>query len=345
MYNIAHVIQAPENSIIAVDEPEMYLHKTITNQLWNKLEEIRSDCLFIYLTHDLEFAGGRTSSKKVWIKSFKYNDTFKNSHEWDIKSLPEIEIPDELLLKLLGSRKTILFCEGKDKVSLDKQILEIIFPNLTIIPVASCKDVINYTKSYNRVPNLNTNAIGLIDRDHREDKQLQSLKKANIHTLPFAEIENLFFCEEFLELYTKKYDEDSEVIKQIKKEVIENLSKYKELQISNFVSSKINHYFTETHVDKANIKDSIIKNFDKFQSKIDINTWYTNREIAIDKIITDADYTQAIKIFNNKGLFTIANKHFKVTDFEYKAMNYLKKNKEAQIVVLKYFPSEISSET
>lgn len=344
LYNISHVIQAPENSIITVDEPEMYLHKTIANQLWNKLEEVRSDCLFIYLTHDLEFAVGRASSKKIWIRNFEYNtDVLHNKHKWDIQPLPETKIPDELLMRLLGSRKTILFCEGKDNKSLDKQIYEIIFPDLTIIPVVSCKEVIDHTKSYNKIPNLNTKAIGVIDRDHREETQLSCLKLSNIHALPFAEVENLFFCEEFLKLYISKYDEEPEIVELIKGKVMETLAKQKELQISNFVSSKINYYFTETHVDKANVKDSIVKNLSKFQSKIDIDEWYANREIEVKKIIADGDYNQAIKIFNNKGLFAIANECFKVNNFQDRAMKYLKNNKEAQITILNNFPSEISS--
>ncbi|PXV58857.1 hypothetical protein CLV62_1424 [Dysgonomonas alginatilytica] len=141
LYNIAHVIQAPANSIVVVDEPEMYLHKTVTAQLWNKLEDIRVDCLFIYLTHDLEFASCRVNAKKAWIKSFKYDILAR--HIWEIEHLPESKIPDELLLKLLGSRKKILFCEGTDVRSLDKQVFEIIFPNLTVCTVNTRKDVIN----------------------------------------------------------------------------------------------------------------------------------------------------------------------------------------------------------
>jgi len=54
LYLIAHVLQAPLSGFIIIDEPEMYLHKTILKKLWDILEQERQDCIFVYLTHDLE---------------------------------------------------------------------------------------------------------------------------------------------------------------------------------------------------------------------------------------------------------------------------------------------------
>ena len=107
LYYIAHVLQAPQDGFIIVDEPEMYLHKTLLSKLWDILETEREDCIFIYLTHDLEFATSRNTAKKVWIKSFNHPD------EWEIEDIPTNELPEALLLKLLGSRKRILFCESE----------------------------------------------------------------------------------------------------------------------------------------------------------------------------------------------------------------------------------------
>lgn len=64
LYLIAQVLQAPKDGFIVVDEPEMYLHKTILEKLWDILEAKRPDCIFIYLTHDLDFATSRTTAKK-----------------------------------------------------------------------------------------------------------------------------------------------------------------------------------------------------------------------------------------------------------------------------------------
>lgn len=338
LYNIAHVIQAPVNSIIAIDEPEMFLHKTITSQLWNILEEERRDCLFIYLTHDLEFATSRVNANKAWIKSFKYSALFRNRHLWEIEPLPKSEIPEELLLRLIGSKKTVLFCEGNDGDSLDKQVFEILFPDFCITPVSTCKDVINYTKSYNKIPALHTTAIGIVDADHRELSQLKSLERNKIYSLHYAEIENLFFDENFLILFAKKYDCMDEAVHNIKKKIILTLNSQKELQISNFIVAKINHYFSETHVDKANTKDDVENNFKKFEAQIDIETWYNDRCAELDEIIETSNYAKAIKVFNNKGLSKIANNYFNISNFRERAMSFLKNDINAQDAIRSNFP-------
>lgn len=71
LYLVGRVLLAPERALIVIDEPEMYLHKTIVDKLWNKLEMERQDCVFLYLTHDLQFAASR-NGRKAWIRSFEY---------------------------------------------------------------------------------------------------------------------------------------------------------------------------------------------------------------------------------------------------------------------------------
>ena len=136
LYMLGRILQAPQNSYVIVDEPETYLHKAIVDKLWNYIERERQNCKFAYLTHDLSFALSR-ASRILWVKSFKYPGT------WDIQMVEENVIPQALLLKLLGSKKKILFCEGNKKNSLDHQIFEVLFPQYTITPVQSCHNVIN----------------------------------------------------------------------------------------------------------------------------------------------------------------------------------------------------------
>lgn len=186
LYLVGRVLLAPEKALIIIDEPEMYLHKTIVDKLWNKLEIERQDCTFLYLTHDLQFAASR-NGRKAWIRSFEYPS------RWTIDNIDENEIPEELLLKLLGSRKKILFCEGK-RNSLDSKIFELLFENYTITPVETCKDVMNFTRAFNKIPNTVAKAYGIIDRDFRSEDQLEILQQQNVFSYDVAEIENLFYC-------------------------------------------------------------------------------------------------------------------------------------------------------
>ncbi|MEZ0208911.1 MAG: AAA family ATPase, partial [Candidatus Paceibacterota bacterium] len=75
LYLIAQVLLAENSSILIIDEPELHLHKALMVRLWNKLEEYRSDCTFVYITHDLDFAVGKLSTKTIWIKTFVLETT------------------------------------------------------------------------------------------------------------------------------------------------------------------------------------------------------------------------------------------------------------------------------
>ena len=45
------------DAVILVEDPEFYLHRSIMKSLWDSIENLRKDCTFVYLTHDLEFCG------------------------------------------------------------------------------------------------------------------------------------------------------------------------------------------------------------------------------------------------------------------------------------------------
>ena len=336
LFLIAQVLQAPNSGFVIIDEPEMYLHKTILKKLWDILEKERQDCIFIYLTHDLDFATSRTTAKKIWIRSFTHPD------KWDIENIPENDLPEPLLLELLGSRKNILFCEGK-KGSIDEKIYNILFTGFTITPVDNCFAVINYTKAFNKLPNSSTKAYGVIDSDHHGTERLQALKPENIFSLSMTEPENLFLDESFLLLLAKQLLFDETIVEQIKTDVLKQLDKEIELQISNYVSAKINYYFKDSHVTKGNTLTAVNENFTKFASEIKVQDWYDNRKLELEKIISDKDYLKALSVFNNKGLKAIANRHFKITDFTEKAIKLMQFQTVTHNLLRKYFPNEITN--
>ncbi|TKC03470.1 AAA family ATPase [Pedobacter cryotolerans] len=333
LYLISQVIQAPKNGFIIIDEPEMYLHKTIISKIWNILEIYRQDCTFIYLTHDLDFAVTRNTAAKVWLKSFVYPNL------WDIKRIPENLIPEKLMLELLGSRIPILFCEGT-KNSIDQNIYQTLLPNFTIMPVESCLNVINFTKAYNTIPNVNTKAYGIIDADHHCFTRLEKLKLDNIFSLKLAEVENLFLHEKLLLQLAPIFFKESKVL-HIMDEVLKELEKEKILQASRFVSCKINNFFNESHVSKANSLESIEVNFIDFNTKIEIKRWFEERLTYIEDIIKRNDYNAAISIYNNKGLKRIVERNFSKPEYTDFVLKYLSKNNDIKQIVRDLLPQEL----
>ena len=334
LYLISQVMLAPENGFIVIDEPEMYLHKTILKRLWDILETKRNDCLFIYLTHDLDFATSRITAKKIWIKSYIY------PNYWEIENIESEEIPQALLFELLGSRKNILFCEGT-KGSNDEKIYSLLFPNFTITPVGSCFNVINHTKAFNKLNNINTVAIGLIDSDHHSVDRLNKIKLESIYSFSVAEVENLFLDEEFLKKLGESLLTDEEKIILIQEDVIKELEKEKDLQISNYISTKINNIFTDTDLAKGNTIEKVEENYELFLNAIDIQSFYNQRKIEIEEIIANNNYEEAISVYNNKGLKKIAAKHLSITDFTERCFKFLQSKPENLELLKKYFPPEI----
>lgn len=336
LYLIGQVLQAPKDGFIVIDEPEMYLHKTILKKLWDILEKERQDCLFIYLTHDLDFATSRATAKKIWIKSFTHPD------KWEIEDIPTDEIPETLLFELLGSRKNILFCEGQ-KGSIDERVISILFPELTIMPVGTCFDVINHTKAFNRLTSVNTSAIGLIDSDHHDSSRLVSLKDDKVYSFSISEIENLFLDELFLKKMATQLLVDIAEIDKIKADIIAELDKLKIIQASNYVSTKINYYFKDSHVSKGNSLEQVESNFQTFYEKIEIEKWHNTRVDELNSIVSSKDYKKTISVFNNKGLRSIAMKYLKVSDFTERSIKLLLSDTDAQDILNDYFPDEVKT--
>jgi len=337
LYYIAHVLQAPQDGFIIVDEPEMYLHKTLLSKLWDILETEREDCIFVYLTHDLEFATSRNTAKKVWIKSFNHPD------KWEIENIPSNELPEALLLKLLGSRKRILFCESESG-KIDEKIYNLLLPNFTITPVKTCFDVINYTKAFNELPSRTAEAYGLIDSDHHDPDRLLNLQAQNVFSLNVSEVENLLFDEGFLSDFSRQMMCDGDVVSTIKSEVIAKLSNTKELQVANYISAKINYYFKSSHVSKGNTREDVKKHYSRFTDNISIDDWHDTRETELQGIIDSKDYDRALCVINDKGLKTIANRNFNIGNFQEKALSYLQFNRDSHQHLLKHLPSELTAE-
>lgn len=334
-YLICHVFLAPTDGFIVIDEPEMYLHKSIVERLWDILEQEREDCIFIYLTHDLDFATSRTSANKVWIKEFEY------PNQWDIKTLDPAEIPENLLLKLVGSKRNILFCEGT-KNSIDYSVYSILFPELLISPVGSCLEVISHTKAYNKISGINNKAFGLIDSDYHDDERLEKLINDSIYSFNVAEIENLFLDLDFLNILASKIPGTEFDGDKITEEVINKLNEDKELQSANYVSSKINYYFKESHISRSNLLGDIETNFNNFIRDIDYNKWYNDRLLFLETIAKDNDYEKAIRFYNNKGLKRIIANHLKIMDFTNRCIALLKQDRDAREILYDYFPNELN---
>lgn len=194
LYLISQVLLVEDNWILIIDEPELHLHKALMVRLWNRLEEERKDCTFIYITHDLDFAVSRTADQIIWIKSY-----LDSSWEWELFE-PNGIIPENLYLEILGSRTPILLIEW-DKSSLDYKIYQSVYPDFTMIPCGWCEKVIEWVKRLMTHSSLHNKKIyWIIDRDFRPQNQLDKFQKSWIYHTTVNKIENFFLVPEIIDL-------------------------------------------------------------------------------------------------------------------------------------------------
>ena len=195
IYYLGAVLYAPAGAAVFVDSPEMFLHPSVMQALWNMVEAMRPDCMFVYTTHDLEFASSRTDATVVWVRD--YNPV---STTWDYDLLTSRQgLSDEIYMAIIGARKPVLFIEGDGIHSIDAKLYPLIFKAYTVKSLGSCNKVIEATRSFNDLTAFHhMDSHGIVDRDRRDDKEVEYLRKRKIMVPDVAEIENILMLEDVI---------------------------------------------------------------------------------------------------------------------------------------------------
>ncbi len=124
------------------------------------------------------------------------------------------------------------------------------------------------------------------------------------------------------------------------------MSSEKPIQVASYVSGQINHIFSEMRLSRGNNIDEVNQKFKEFIGQIDIDKLYNDREIYIDDLIKRQDYSQVIKVYNNKGLCTIIEQELKIKSYYEKTLRYLqdKDGAEGLEILRQAFPSALVSQ-
>ena len=298
-------LYSPRDSYIIVDEPETFLNPSIYKRLWNLLEEERVDCRFIYVSHNVDFITSRSVQHFYWCQSYDGN------HTWDIKKIESDldEFPKSLIVELLGSSKKILFCEG-DKNSLDYKVYTALFENeVVVIPVGGHKNVINYTKAYNKSNFFGYSAFGIIDKDYHTEEVLKKYKEENIYHLKFNEIEMFLLTEEIIDnvLNANNTKEDAEKLKEkFKKEFMNIVGERRDNLINRYVKYQIDQCMGQLDDYKFSVDystDKIKLHYNNIIDDLNLEDLINELNNKLDDILENSDYNKYLEISNFKYLF------------------------------------------
>lgn len=295
-YLIAQCLAAPVDGIIVIDEPELHLHKAVQIPLWTEVEKLRKDCLFIYLTHDVDFAASRENATRIWLKNF-------DGSAWDWEVIrPDGGLPDELLFEVLGSRKPVVFVEGKNG-SYDVSLYRELFPEFLIIPRGSCSEVIISVKALQANSQLHHLSVsGIVDRDRRVPAEISALEKDSIFVLSVAEVENLFCTRELIQIVSEKLHRNADQdFLAVSTKIFENLQAELENQVILHVMSELKFQMSKFNSDSKDIEN--LEHVWKSQMQgIDIRNIYRSIHDEFSRVIQDRDYEGLLSIYNRKSL-------------------------------------------
>ncbi|WP_337942601.1 DUF4435 domain-containing protein [Ruthenibacterium lactatiformans] len=311
LYLAAQVLCVPANKTLIIDEPEIHLHRSIMNRLWSALESFRPDCLFIYITHDTQFAAAHGQSDIIWIKEF-------DGTHWKLEKPEDNELPEELLFDILGSRKNVLFVEG-EKNSYDTQLYTVLYPNYYVIACGSCTQVISRTKAFRNSPSLHhCQVYGLIDRDYRSDHEIEKYKDDGIYTLKVAEVENLFLVEELIRLMADRLGQNpDDIFAKVKDYIIHiRFAHQIDKQICQSVVAHLKYQLAAAELSKKN-DDEAKNSLDAVLKAIDYEKTKAEQEAKFKEALSEDDYAKVLRVFNEKGLISSIGHFLGVVDKEY----------------------------
>ena len=186
------VLTATAGTLFLVDEPERHLHRSIISPLLTELFKKRSDCSFVVSTHDASLPLDNPKAQTLLVRRCAYTGNSITGWDADLVT-PEYSIDDSLKRDLLGSRRKILFVEGMAH-SLDLPLYSLVFPEVSVLPKESCRDVEYAVGGLRGASDLHwVHAFGIIDNDGRSPEDIEQLKGKGVYALPVLSVESLYY--------------------------------------------------------------------------------------------------------------------------------------------------------
>lgn len=338
-YFLACIFLKEKKSYYFVDEPENNLNPSIVSKLWDIIEKHREGSIFVYLTHDSNFVASRINSKLFWIE--KYDGT-----EWVYKPLPENDnLPQHLMVALVGNREPVLFCESQDEYKYDDIVFKMMFPEFKVIPAAGCDAVIAKVKAYS-IAGLPQKAFGIIDCDYKDQSYLEGQETDGIFHLPFFEIENFLFSEEIITGVIATFSRDKEnAFANLKSALKNDFISKKEQWIIRKIAFRLRETFFTGKIMRLKDFPELKVEYTSFSSSVDLDALHASYEAEVQRVIDADDYNTLLRYYDNKGIFTKFLPQLKLENkmpYKEAVFTYLSEHKDVLTGLRsKYFPGII----
>ena len=306
LFYMAGVMFAPQNGVIFIDSPSLFIHPAILNSLWDTIEEMRPDCTFIYNSVSVDFVSGRTRNLCLWVKSYH-----SESKSWDYDVLPSTALNEDLMIELAGSRKPVLFIEGDDRHSIDIRLYSLVFRERTVRALGSCNKVIETVRTFNDLNNMHhLQSAGIVDRDRRTDSEVSYLRQKKIMVPDVAEVENIFLLPEVVRVMARRRGKDArrimqhvqnDVVRMFRAHLDEQALQHTRHKIKRDVECRIDARFSCITAMETHIRQLIYK--------LEPRNHYNRLRQEFQRIANARDYSAILRVFNYKPMLGACNVH------------------------------------
>ena len=318
-YLIGQTLVASKDSVLIVDEPELHVHPAAMAALWDALAKARPDCVFVFITHSLEFAASRPG--------LKYSITEFHPHPtptWKLGNVPEaMGFGEDFTTLILGSRRPVLFVEGNRTTSLDHFIYRVAYPDHFVLPRSSSSEVVHgvaslrANKAFTRVA-----CWGLVDRDNRSRAEIVRLESSGVYVLPVAEIENLFLLPDVAKAIAGSAgyegEQNDSLIRELHQVVLDRVSR-RGLEGAILRSARRH---IDRHLKHLTLKDAAdARGLDvMYRTKTAaLNVEEVTAQIrdGIQSAIDNQDLPTLLEHYDDKGLFALVGKRLRGNDAKF----------------------------
>lgn len=302
MYYLAAVTFAPRGAVVMVDSPGMFLHPSSIRTVWDSVERSRPDCTFVYVTHDLQFASSRGGGITVWVKGYD-----PAAMEWDYDFLSETDgLTDEAMMAILGARKPVLFIEGDGVNSIDARLYPLIFNDYTVKSLGGCDRVIESTRTFNALRTFhNLEAFGIVDRDRRDEGEVEYLRRKQVFVPDVAEIENIFMLEDVVRamaLACRRNPDD--VVQRVRRTVMRlfeaDLRQQALQHTRHRVKKTVEHRIDGRFANIGQLEEHIVS----LAAEINPRGIYEELCRRFRGYVKDGDYMSVLRVYNRKTMIS-----------------------------------------
>ncbi|MCM1071362.1 MAG: DUF4435 domain-containing protein [[Clostridium] fimetarium] len=212
-------------------------------------------------------------------------------------------------MAIIGSRKPVLFIEGDTIHSIDAKLYPLVFKDFTVKPLGSCDKVIEATRAFNDLRGFHhLESRGIVDRDRRDDHEVEYLRGKRVFVPEVAEVENILMLEEVVKAVASHCGKnESKVFESVKRSIIGQFRKDLHQQAMQHTRHRVKRMMEYRTDGKFSNINAFEEHLHSLVREVNARGLYERlcREFSI--AAQTGDYAAVLKVYNQKSMVPGSN--------------------------------------